>query len=284
MKKILALIDGSKYSQSVCDHAAWVATRSGAELELLHVLGRREGVADKSDLSGSIGLGARTALLEELAELDGQKARLVNKRGRAILEDASARVKELGVSVVATTLRHGQFIRTMQEFETDADVIVIGKRGEASNFDMEHLGSNLERVVRASHKPVLVASRAFQPINRMLIAFDGGASAMKAVERVAADKIFSGLECLLLSVVAESASASKRMGGAAALLKEAGFAVEQQVVTGQPETLIAETVEQGHYDLLVMGAYGHSRIRNLIIGSTTTQMVRSCKIPVILFR
>ncbi len=32
------------------------------------------------------------------------------------------------------------------------------------------------------------------------------------------------------------------------------------------------------------GAYGHSRIRNLIIGSTTTEMIRSCKIPIVLFR
>ncbi len=284
MNKILALIDGSKYSQSVCDHAAWLAIRSGADLELLHVLGRREGAADKSDLSGSIGLGARTALLEELAELDGQKARLVNKRGRAILEDASQRARETGVKNVSTTLRHGQFIRTMQEFETDADVIVIGKRGEASNFDMEHLGSNLERVVRASRKPVLVASRGFQPINRALIAFDGGASAMKAVERIAVEPAFAGLECLILSVVAENAQPSKRMGGATALLRDAGFTVEQRVLTGQPEAMITETAEKEHYDLLVMGAYGHSRIRNLIIGSTTTQMVRSCKIPVILFR
>lgn len=37
-------------------------------------------------------------------------------------------------------------------------------------------------------------------------------------------------------------------------------------------------------DLLVMGAYGHSRIRNLIVGSTTTAMLRSCQIPVLLLR
>ena len=47
---------------------------------------------------------------------------------------------------------------------------------------------------------------------------------------------------------------------------------------------IAREVETDHYDLLVMGAFGHSRIRNLIIGSTTTEMMRSCKIPILLFR
>jgi len=36
--------------------------------------------------------------------------------------------------------------------------------------------------------------------------------------------------------------------------------------------------------LLVMGAYGHSRIRNLVIGSTTTEMLRICPVPVMLFR
>jgi nucleotide-binding universal stress UspA family protein len=33
-----------------------------------------------------------------------------------------------------------------------------------------------------------------------------------------------------------------------------------------------------------MGAYGHSRIRALSIGSTTTQMIRSCKVPIVLIR
>ena len=284
MKNILAFLDGSKYSQSVCDHAAWVATRGDSSLEFLHVLGRREGTTETKDLSGSIGLGARSALLEELAELDGQKARLVNKRGRAILDDATARVKEQGVTQVSTTLRNGQFVRTMQEFESAADLLVIGTRGEASNFDMDHLGSNLERVVRATHKPVLVASRAFKPINRMLIAFDGGASSIKAVEDIAASGIFAGLDCILLTAGADNTRTSKRKQGAAALLTEAGFNVDIQMRSGQPDEVITSAVENDNIDLLVMGAYGHSRIRNLIIGSTTTEMVRSCKVPVMLFR
>jgi len=284
MKRIVALIDGSRYSQSVCDHAGWVATRGESSLMLLHVLGRRDGVGNNADLSGSIGLGARTALLEELAELDGQKARLANKRGRAILDDAKARVEELGATHVSTTLRNGQLVETMREFEVDADLIVIGKRGEASNFDMDHLGSNLERVARSTNKPILVASRAFNPINKILIAFDGGASSMKAVEHIASSTVFSGLECLLLHVGSETSGNRKQLGGAVAVLREAGFTADYQVVSGQPDSVIAGTVETDGYDLLVMGAYGHSRIRNLIIGSTTTQMLGACKVPVMLFR
>jgi len=71
-QKIVALVDGSLYSASVCDHAAWIASRTGAPVELMHVLGRRE-AADSHDHSGAIALGARTALLEELAALDAQR-------------------------------------------------------------------------------------------------------------------------------------------------------------------------------------------------------------------
>jgi nucleotide-binding universal stress UspA family protein len=55
-------------------------------------------------------------------------------------------------------------------------------------------------------------------------------------------------------------------------------------VAGQPETALGKLVVDEGYQLLVMGAYGHSRIRSLIIGSTTTEMVRSCKVPVMLVR
>lgn len=284
MNRIIAFIDGSGYAQSVCDHAGWVASHGDSSLLLLHVLGRREAITDNADLSGSIGLGARSALLEELAELDGQKARLVNKRGRAILEDAKERAANMGATNISTMLRHGQLVATMEEYEKDADLIVIGKRGEASNFDMEHLGSNLERVVRSTKKPVLVASRAFKPVKKMLIAFDGGSSAIKAVEHIVSSDTFEGLECLLVQVSSETTGNRKPLWGAVAALREAGFTAESKVVAGEPESVIADTIETENFDLLVMGAYGHSRIRNLIIGSTTTQMIGACKVPIMLFR
>lgn len=284
MTQLIAVIDGSVYSESVCDHTAWIAKLSGAEVALVHVLGRRDVSSEPANLSGSIGLGARTELLEELADLDAQKARLAQKRGRAILDDAKARVVAMGVTNVSTRLRHGEMVETVQEFEADARLIVIGKRGEAADFDGGHLGSNLERVVRSTHKLVLVASRGFKPIARVLVAFDGGASAVKAVEFMASSPVFKGLVIHLLAVGDARSGLSRDVEGASALLHEAGFDVSHETLPGQPETVIAGKVATDHYDLLVMGAYGHSRIRSLIIGSTTTQMLRSCKIPVLLFR
>ncbi len=288
MTKLIALVDGSIYSHSVCEHAAWIAARTAASVELLHVIGRRETASAPGDLSGNLRLGARTALLEELSKLDEQRGKLAQKRGRAILEDAEAALRQAGKPAgpgeVTTRLRIGDLVEAVAEVEADADLVVIGKRGEAADFARLHLGSNLERVARSSRKPLFVAARAFKPIGRVLIAYDGGTSAMKAVDSVARSPLFAGLDCRLVTVGSESEEARRRLADAASTLKAGGHAVETELLHGHPETAIARKVEEAGIDLLVMGAYGHSRIRSLIIGSTTAEMLRSCRIPVMLYR
>jgi nucleotide-binding universal stress UspA family protein len=285
MTKITAFIDASSYAHSVCDHAAWVAARMTASVEILHAIGRRDASGDAGDFSGALGADARDTLLAELSALDQQSAKLAQKRGRLILERAEARLKEAGITEVTTKLRIGDLVETVQEFERDADLIVIGKRGEAAAFAQQHLGSNLERVVRASQKPVLVASRAFKPIHRVLIAFDGGPSVTRAVDFLARSYAsFAGLDLRLIKVGQCTDDAERRVKQATDQLRAAGYTVQSSIVAGQPEVEIARAVEADKIDLLVMGAYGHSRIRSLIIGSTTTEMIRSCKIPVVLFR
>jgi nucleotide-binding universal stress UspA family protein len=282
--KIIACIDGSIYSQSVSDHAAWAATRLPASVDLLHVLGRRDLATAPADLSGSIAADAQQHLLESLATLDAERAKLIQKRGRMILDEAKARLLAAGTKEVSVFLRHGDLVETLAEREGNADLIVIGKRGEAADFAKLHLGSNLERVVRATHHPVLVASRAFKPINRILIAFDGGPSSTKAIDHVSRSPLFQRLECHLVMVGTDSTETRRKLAEAAARLGASGMAVHSSLEPGAAEVAIAATVEQQAIDLLVMGAYGHSRIRSLVIGSTTTEMIRSCKIPVILFR
>ncbi|MBB4265451.1 universal stress protein [Roseospira visakhapatnamensis] len=280
---LMALVDGSAYSESVCRHAAWVATRTGARVTLYHVLDPRRAPGQR-DLSGSIRLGARSALLEKLSALDEQHAKLAQAQGRAILEDAHALITAEGVSDVVTRLRHDDIVETVTAKEGAADMILIGKRGEAAGLDKPHLGSNFERIVRASHKPVLVANRAFRPIGRVLIAYDGGVSSMKAVDYVSRDPLFAGLDVVVATVGPDTEDTRRALDNARATLTAGGHGAEAHILRGQPGKALGEVVERKGIDLLVMGAYGHSRLRTLVIGSTTTEMIRACKVPVVLIR
>lgn len=281
--KILALVDGSAYSESVCHHTAWIAGRLNAHVDVMHVLGRRE-AGGPQNLSGALTLGARSALLAELAAADESRARLTQAKGRAILEDAQKILEAEGVGPVVPHLRKGDILEAVREVEPDLRAIVIGKRGEGAAFATGHLGSNLERIVRASKVPVFVASRAFKPIGKVLVAFDGSPSAMRAIERMSKSAVFDGLQITLLHVDNGGRPIGPKMDDAALVLGAAGLTATARTVSGEPDEALQSVVASEGFDLLVMGAYGHSRIRSLIIGSTTTAMVQAVKIPVLLYR
>lgn len=280
MSTILTCTDGSLYAPSIYQHAAWAAERTGSSIHVLHVIERDES-RNRQDLSGSIGFDANAELLEELARHDESHARVARLRGKAILDDAA---KQLAGHEVSTTLRHGSVVETLDEFEDDSALIVIGKRGEHLDFAKGHLGSNLERVIRSANIPVFVTAREFKPIRSFLIAFDGGTSALKAVHHAAANPLLMGLDCHLIMVDKPDKEHELALEHAATSLRGAGFTVTADLLPGDPDDVIAAQVKEREIGLLVMGAYGHSRVRNLILGSTTTHLIRTCLVPVMLFR
>ena len=284
MPKMLAFIDGSIYSDSVCDHVIWAAAGDEFDVSLFNVIEGVYTAGGPSNFSGNLGAEAKSKLLVELSELDQKRAKLAQKKARLVLDLARERLVEGGIKNVETHLRNGDFVDTVTEFQDDSDIIIIGKRGEAADFAKMHLGSNLERLIRSTNRPVLVAARAFKPINRILVAFDGGRSSYGAIEYIAANKRYADLECRIVIAGKDGSRGHKQSTHAENVLKKAGISYKVFFERGEPEKVISDHVEQHSIDLLVMGAYGHSRIRNLMIGSTTTQMIRSCLVPVLLFR
>jgi len=282
--RVLAAIDASGYTDSVSHWAAWVAARLDAPLEYLHVLNRHPEAAAIADFSGNLEIDAREKLLEDLVALDENRSKLGQERGRLLLQQAKAIAADSHGVAAETRLRHGSLVDTLTELEADVRLFVLGKRGEHADFATGHLGGQLERAVRAVHRPLLVASRSFGQVTRVLVAFDGSPTTRKGVEMVAASPLFRGLEIhLLMAGVAHDANAAQ-MRWAVERLALAGFSAHGEFRAGEPEVAISEHVRDAGIDLLVMGAYGHSRIRRLIVGSTTTTMLRSCHVPVLLLR
>lgn len=281
---VLAAVDNSIYTESVGHYAAWAARRLSAPLEYLHVLDRHPETAPKLDHSGSLDLGVKSKLLEELAEMDETRSRLAQQRGRLLMRQLDALAREQHGLEAITTLRNGALVDTLVELEDRVRLFVIGKRGEHADFAKGHLGSQLERVARAVHRPLLVASRSFQDIQRVLIAFDDSPTSRKGVEMVADSPLCAGLAIDVVTVGADSEAHRGAQAWALERLAGAGLQASARILPGDADEVIAREVEQGGVDLLVMGAYGHSRIRRLIVGSTTTTLLRTCRVPVLLLR
>lgn len=282
-EQVMAAIDGSQFSTAVCDYAAWASLALEAPLTFLHVVDNHPQTAE-ADLSGNIGLGSREHLLEELASLDERRAKLAQEQGRLMLDAAKSRAQEDGVAEPATRQRNGELVETLTELEPDIRLLVIGKRGETAHMASEHLGSNLERVVRSLHRPILMVPEAFTQPRRVMLAFDGSKTTRKGVEMLARSPLFKGIDVHVVMVGADVADTRSQLEWALASLREAGFEAHGEIRAGEVEECLRAYQQEHDIDMLIMGAYGHSRIRHLLVGSTTTAMLRRVDIPVLLLR
>lgn len=283
MENVLAAIDASAYATGVCGYAGWAAKRLSLPVELLHVVQRQDAITARKDLSGAIGLGVKSDLMEELVRLSEEGSRNEIEKGRVLLEAGEQLLRGAGVTEVSTLHRHGGVVETILEREDHARVVVIGKRGVGHEYTSDHIGSIIERVVRASEKPVLVASREYAEPQHVVFAYDASPAAERALERLANSPLFDGLPIIIVMAEANDKAQREKLTRA-----EAAFASDHPVSVvmerDRAEKVIPGVVAATQHSLLLMGAYGHSPIRRMIVGSTTTEMVRTVKVPVLLAR
>lgn len=283
MNQIMACIDGSAQAAAVCDCAAWASLQLDAPLKLLHVLDQQQYPA-AGNLSGIIGLGSREYLLEELAALDEKRSKLALEEGRMMLDSARQRVITAGIAQPDVRQRHGDLVETLRDLEADIRLLVIGKQGEDSGNDLQLIGSQLESVIRTLHRPILVTPASFSVPTSVMLAFDGSDTSRKGVEMLASSPLFKGIPIHLVMVGDDNGEHRALLDSARDALVSAGFDVHIAVRSGEVEPVLHAYQAEHQIGLLVMGAYGHSRIRQFLVGSTTTRMIRSTTTPLLLLR
>lgn len=286
MTNVVACIDGSRATGAVCDFSAWASLQMRAPLTLLHVLDEgRYPVA--ADMTGHIGLGSRELLLDELAELDAQRNKLALQQGHHMLEAAQVRARKAGVEQVTMRQRHGDLSETLLMLENDTRLFVLGIHGQdSSEQDREtrHIGSHLETVIRSVARPILLTPEAYKTPSSVLFAYDGSKTTEKGIDMVAKSPLFKGLPIHVVMVDADTDSNQQLLANAKASLANQGHEVTTALIAGDVEPALHQYQAEHQLDVLVMGAYGHSRIRQFLVGSTTTNMINNSETPVLILR
>lgn len=279
IKTILLCVDGSKYADAAIHASVWLSKALKAQICALSVADVRmlEGPW-LSDLSGITGIQPFHSLVPQLRELYERKARLIVN---GVVEVA----KREGVKC-QTVVRTGLLTNEVLEIERTSELVVMGQRGEGMESTGEWLGSNVERILRKSIKPCLITPLRFHPIQSILVAYDGSQHANHALY-VAFDLVKSLKAKLSILTVESQQGAGKK----SPILEEAIMLAEKQevetspiILHGSPEEKILETACSQKFDLIVMGAYGHTRLRELVLGSVTSHVIRKSPIAVLLTR
>ena len=158
----------------------------------------------------------------------------------------------------------------------------MGRGGEHTQWLDGLVGSTTAAVVRRASQPVLVTAVDTPGRKRFMVAYDGSAHAKKALQTAASIGLDWEMPCHVLVVGEKKAEA---------LLEEARFyldahalAVDYVIRQGDPSETIVAYAGECESDLLVMGAYGHTKVRELVVGSTTAYAMNRSPCPLLLTR
>jgi nucleotide-binding universal stress UspA family protein len=209
------------------------------------------------------------------------------KRAQRLLSDFEEAVEAAGVNHEQHVRQGLPFNRIIDEMRFH-DVLVMGETPHYLYSQPQQQTKTLARVVRDTQAPTLVVREEREPpVRRVVVAFDGGNSSVRALHAFAQLQPFgTETEVTLLHVHDDLPQASER------LLKQArdylsahGLAARTvSIEGGRPHKQINAHVEETEADVVVAGARSVSRLRWLTFGSNTTPLLESCPAALLLHR
>jgi nucleotide-binding universal stress UspA family protein len=277
IKNILIPLDGSEHSRAALDYAMWMAEKFDGTLFGQHIIDTIsiEGTFFH-DISGSLGF-------EPYLNFSTKMREVLEERGKAILDEFVERCRQRGLRS-QTFLDMGIIANEICERSKLADLVVIGHRGLNEEFSTGLLGGTAESVTRKCPRPVFVSTKRFKVIEKPLLAYDGSRRASAAMECAAEFCALLQLPLTVLYVAKEEKMAEGILQQARSYLSSYSINVDYETTRGYPEQRIIEFLANLNHDLLFIGAYGHRRIIEMVIGSTTEYVLRNTPCPVFLNR
>ncbi len=163
------------------------------------------------------------------------------------------------------------------------DCLFIGKRGVVEG-EMKGLGKEVLHLAKHCPRPVVVADKQFDAFDNVLIAYDGSPEAAKAL-RVATDLGGKGGFKFHVATISEPQRAGEMtMEEARSYLTAHDVKAEYHLMSGDPSEQILFALAKYECGMVVIGAFGHRTIFERAFGATTEEILRECKLPVLLAR
>jgi nucleotide-binding universal stress UspA family protein len=280
IKSILLAVDGSVYTDSVLKHGIDWAKKLDAHLRVVSVVDVRiyEWVLNTG------GEGYMPVIPSNV--FHDESFKFHNERAESMLTTVSDKIKKENISCTTEKVE-GSPVETLCEMSRQVDLIIMGARGDYARWGDRMLGATLESVSRQSHSPLMIVDQHYATFNQITCAYDRSDGSSHALKLAA---YLGGVLKFPVEVVNINEDEEERK----ATLEEAKRYLEPYQLDVQyrheagdaAEILIQLTkeTETARSKMLIMGSYGHSRIREAIIGSTTVQVMRSAAKPIIVAR
>ena len=277
MKRVIACIDSSPCIHALAEAAAWIATQTHRELVLLQILDYYPASYHLGEISGVIGFESNAMLLKELAELEQKQSELALDYSNNLLNHISEAVHEKFLIQPSTIQEKGDFLEQSFNLLKPDDIVVIGRVGERSAEKNKSIGGNVENFIRGANCTVMTVGENFKPPTRFIFAYDDSPTCKDMLKRVAKSDLLRLLQCHLLYV----GDYPEILNEPTQFLKNSGMDVVVEYRYGDIADNILDYQAQHQIQLIVLGAFSHSKIRQFFLGSVTTKIFRSATVPLL---
>jgi nucleotide-binding universal stress UspA family protein len=284
IRTILVPAIGSKSDDAVFMSALTLARISQAHLGFLHVRVNAAAVAATMAADGS-GAAMITGLVDRIEEEAKQREERAKQqferfceRERLTVSDSPGSQPGPSAEWLGEIGEEGYWIA---EYGRAADLLVLGRPADGESIALD----TIEKALLGSGRPVLMVSAA--PLTAlpetMVVAWKAAPEAARAI--TAAMPLLSRAKQILIVTVAEEQGLSDEDGARLMTgLRWHGLNVSTRHLQpdrhGAAETLLAFAREQAA--LVIMGAYGHSRLREWVFGGFTQHVLRGADVPVLM--
>ncbi|MGI9507999.1 MAG: universal stress protein [Geminicoccaceae bacterium] len=287
IKRILVPITEIEDLGSMTAAAISVARLFKGHVQFLY---QRDGGAEQHDLLSSFG----SLNMNQFSQLLEHHSDYIEKRAQDIRAHIEDQIQIHGLAYQETPSRLEQPSASLCEIDepiTDfvshfggvSDLIVVGQPSKANE---QSVSTVIGAALFASGRPVLMAPPAMQTAldqkvvigwNRSIQAGRGVASALPFLLLAKAVEIVSVVTGAKRGPSAEDLADYLTWHGVGSEVKE--IPPEEHRAVGD---ILLKTAEKSGADLLVMGAYSHSRLREMLLGGVTKHILSHANLPVLM--
>ncbi len=208
---------------------------------------------------------------------------VLTERGRAVLDEFKAAAQRENLHA-ETILDIGIVPNQICERAKMADLAMIGHHGVHERFSTGLLGSTAESVARKCPRPVIISPRQCREVRQLALAYDGSERAARAMRAAAEFSVELGVPLAVATVARDPKLGERVLGEARAYLEGYPARTSFELLGGYAHEEIVGFLKRVAADLLFIGAYGHHRIIEMVLGSTTEYVLRNASCPIFLSR
>ena len=200
------------------------------------------------------------------------------EQGDAALQRLEVRCQAVGVPVVTELVAGGVPEMVLRASER-ARLLALGRRGHGHEGDPQHLGQSFRAIAHHAHVPLIVGGGEERTVRRLLLAYDGGKHAQRALAWASLLQRTLPADVMVVAVQENEihttnewlAEARSQLAGCRCLHR-----------LGQPDSEIVAVAEENQADLIVMGRYRHTALLEGLLGSTVDRVLRNTQLPVLM--